>query len=117
MILLAAEDAESGLDRLSDRFIDRTNRVPDIVDLPSWINPTFLRTASIVAIIVSLLLVVLVARIVRRLILRVVAVALLAVLVAGFWSQRIALADCAADCSCSLFGQTVQVPPSMNPNC
>ncbi|MDG2427852.1 MAG: hypothetical protein P8M16_05435 [Acidimicrobiales bacterium] len=115
--LYASDAGDSGFDNLSGRFADMTNRVPEIVDLPSWVNPTFLRSASIIAIIIGVLLVIFAARIIRRLILRIAAVAILAVMVAGFWSQRIELADCAADCSCALFGQTVQVPPNMNPNC
>jgi len=42
---------------------------------------------------------------------------LLATLTVGLWGQRSGLTDCAADCSCSLFGQPVKIPADLNPLC
>ncbi len=106
--------AESLLDRLTERLDSVADRLPEVVELPAWIDPSFLRTAAIVAIVV---LMVLAARIIRRLLVRSLVVIVLAALAVGLWSQRVSLADCAAECSCSLFGQVVQIPADLNPNC
>jgi len=113
----AGRPDEPLLDRLAERLDSVADRVPELVDLPAWIDPTFLRAAAIVAIVVSLLLVVLAIRIIRRLVLRALVILALTALAAGLWSQRVALADCAAECSCALFGQVVKVPEDLNPNC
>jgi len=112
-----ARSAEPLLDRLAERLDSVADRMPEVVDLPAWIDPTLLRTAAVVAIAASLLLVVLAARIIRRLVVRTLVIIVLAALAAGFWSQRMVLADCAAECSCALFGQVVQIPADLNPNC
>ncbi len=106
--------AESLLDRLTERLDSVADRLPEVVELPAWIDPSFLRTAAIVAIVVVM---VLAARIIRRLLVRSLVVIVLAALAVGLWSQRVSLADCAAECSCSLFGQVVQIPADLNPNC
>lgn len=113
----AGRPDEPLLDRLAERLDSVADRVPELVDLPAWIDPTFLRAAAVVAIVVSLLMVVLAIRIIRRLVLRALVILALTALAAGLWSQRVALADCAAECSCALFGQVVQVPEDLNPNC
>ncbi len=105
------------LDRLAERLDSVADRVPEIVELPAWIDPSFLQTAAVVAIVASLVLLVLAARVIRRLVVRSLVVVALAALAAGLWSQRVVLADCAADCSCALFGQVVQIPAELNPNC
>ena len=89
----------------------------EFVHLPSWADPQFLRSVAVVAVAVSVILLVLAARVIRRLVLRTVVVVLLATLTIGLWGQRSGLADCAADCSCSLFGQPVEIPADLNPLC
>ena len=91
--------------------------LPEFVQLPSWADPQFLRSVAVVAVAVSVILLVLAARIIRRLVLRPVVVVLLATLTVGLWGQRSGLTDCAADCSCSLFGQPVKIPADLNPLC
>jgi hypothetical protein len=105
------------LDRLTDRLDDLGDQVPQVVELPDWVEPGFLRSVALVAIVASLILAFVAARIIRRMIVRVVVVIVLAALAAGIWSQRVELADCAAECSCALFGQVVQIPADLNPNC
>lgn len=105
------------LDRLTDRLDDLGDQVPQVVELPDWVEPGFLRSVALVAIVASLILAFVAARIIRRMIVRVVVVVVLAALAAGIWSQRVELADCAAECSCALFGQVVQIPADLNPNC
>ncbi len=109
--------AESLLDRLTERLDSVADRLPEVVELPAWIDPSFLRTAAIVAIVAIVVVIVLAARIIRRLLVRSLVVIVLAALAVGLWSQRVSLADCAAECSCSLFGQVVQIPADLNPNC
>ena len=91
--------------------------LPEFVHLPSWADPQFLRSVAVVAVAVSVILLVLAARVIRRLVLRTVGVVLLATLTIGLWGQRSGLADCAADCSCSLFGQPVKIPADLTPLC
>ena len=91
--------------------------LPEFVQLPSWAAPQFLRSVAVVAVAVSVILLVLAARSIRRLVLRTVVVVLLATLTVGLWGQRSGLPDCAADCSCSLFGQPVKIPADLNPLC
>ena len=91
--------------------------LPEFVHLPSWADPQFLRSVAVVAGAVSVILLVLAARVIRRLVLRTVVVVLLATLTIGLWGQRSGLADCAADCSCSLFGQPGEIPADLNPRC
>lgn len=59
----------------------------------------------------------LVLRFVRKLLTRGALVVVLVGLGVSLWLQRADLADCAQDCSCSLFGRAVQVPAHVNPNC
>ncbi|MEC8947937.1 MAG: hypothetical protein VYD11_02140 [Actinomycetota bacterium] len=112
-----ALSAESPLDRLAERLDSVADGLPEVVELPAWVDPSLLRAAAVVAIVAILVLVVLATRIIRRLVIRSLVVVVLAALAAGLWSQRISLADCAAECSCSLFGQVVQIHPDLNPNC
>lgn len=59
----------------------------------------------------------LVLRFVRKMLTRGALVVVLIGLGVSLWLQRADLADCAQDCSCSLFGRAVQVPADVNPNC
>mgnify|MGYP001491689443 CR=1 FL=1 len=108
---------ESLLDRLTERLDSVADRLPEVVELPAWLDPSFLRVAAIVAIVATVVLLVLAARMIRRLVLRSLVVVVLAALAAGLWSQRVSLADCAEKCSCNLFGQVVQIRSDLNPNC
>ena len=105
------------LDPLADRLADLGDQVPQVVKLPGWVEPAFLRSVALVAIVASLVLAFVAARIIRRMVVRIVVVVVLVALTAGIWSQRVELADCAAECSCALFGQVVQIPADLNPNC
>ena len=109
--------AKSLLDRLAGNLDSAADQLPEVVELPAWIDPSFLRAAAVVAIATILVLLVLAARIIRRLVVRGLVIVILAALALGLWSQRVSLADCAAECSCNLFGQAVQVPDDLNPNC
>ena len=97
-------------------FLDRID-LPELVQLPAWADPQTVRAATGVAIVLSVIGLVLAARIIRRLVVRALVVALLAALSVGLWEQRANLADCAADCSCAVFGQPVAVPGDLNPTC
>ena len=108
---------ESLSHRLVEHLDSVADRMPEVMELPAWIDPSFLRAAVVVAIVAILVLLILAARIIRRLVVRSLVIVLLAALAAGLWSQRVSLADCAAECSCSLFGQVVQIPADLNPNC
>ena len=108
---------KSQLDRLAEGLDSAADQLPEVFELPAWIDPSFLRAAAVVAIATTLVLLVLAARIVRRLVVRGIVIAVLAALALGLWSQRVSLADCTADCSCHLFGQAVQIPDDLNPNC
>ncbi|MDE0833007.1 MAG: hypothetical protein OSA36_01760 [Acidimicrobiales bacterium] len=97
---------------LLDRF-----ELPELVELPAWADPQLVRSASAVAIVAALIALFLALRVIRRLALRAVVVVLLAALSIGLWEQRTNLADCAAACSCSVFGQPLVIPAELNPNC
>ena len=109
--------ATSLLNRLAETLDSASDQLPEVVELPEWIDTSFLRAAAVVAIATILVLLVLAARIIRRLVVRGLVILFLAALALGLWSQRVSLADCAAECSCNLFGQAVQIPDDLNPNC
>ncbi len=110
-------ETDTMADRLATRLDDLGDRIPELVELPGWLEPALLRSAAVVAIVVSLVLAFVAARIIRRMVVRLVVVIVLVALATGLWSQRMELADCAAECSCALFGQVVQIPADLNPNC
>jgi len=91
--------------------------LPELLQLPAWADPQLVRSASGVAIVVALVTLFLALRIIRKLLVRTVVVVLLAALSIGLWEQRTNLADCAADCSCAVFGQPLVIPAELNPNC
>ncbi len=111
----------SSTDRLPVGILDGTpldpDRLPELIDLPSWADPDRLRSLAVVGIVVAVVLLVLAARLLRRLVVRVVVVVALAALAIGLWDQRAELGDCVATCDCSLFGQAVEVPFDLNPRC
>ena len=91
--------------------------LPELAVLPSWLHPELLEDLSVVALVSLTLGALLAFRLIRRLVLRGVVVGLLLVLAIGLWEQRTQLSDCVDQCTCTLFGQTVQVPADRNPRC
>ena len=91
--------------------------LPEMAALPDWLHPELLEDLSLVALVSIALLALLAFRLIRRLVLRGVVVGLLLVLTIGLWDQRAQLSDCVDQCTCTLFGQTVQVPADRNPRC
>ena len=91
--------------------------LPELAVLPNWLHPELLEDLSLVALVSITLVALLAFRLIRRLILRGVVVGLLLVLAIGLWEQRAQLSDCVDQCTCTLFGQTVQVPIDKNPRC
>tara|TARA_B110000438_G_scaffold289996_1_gene325206 strand:+ start:1063 stop:1455 length:393 start_codon:yes stop_codon:yes gene_type:complete len=117
--IAAVSDGEEPtlLDRLADRLDHLGDQLPQVVELPGWVEPALLRSVAVVAIVVIVVLAFVAARIIRRMVVRLTVVIVLAALAVGIWSQRVELAGCAAECSCALFGQVVQIPADLNPNC
>jgi hypothetical protein len=105
------------LDQLADGLNDLGDQLPQVVELPGWVEPALLRSVTVVAIVAIVVLAFVAARLIRRMVVRMTVVIILAALAAGIWSQRVELTDCAAECSCALFGQVVQIPADLNPNC
>ena len=91
--------------------------LPELTVLPDWLHPKLLEDLSLVVLIGIALVALLAFRLIRRLVLRGVVVSLLVVLAVGLWEQRTQLSDCVDHCSCTLFGQTVQIPADRNPRC
>ncbi|MCY3617575.1 MAG: hypothetical protein F4Z00_06885 [Acidimicrobiaceae bacterium] len=82
-----------------------------------WVDAESLQPILLGATVVLVVGAALVWRGVRRLLLRLVLVALIGALAASLWLQRADLQDCVDTCSCRLFGQEVDVPADVNPNC
>ncbi|GIT45896.1 MAG: hypothetical protein Ct9H300mP12_04810 [Acidimicrobiales bacterium] len=61
---------KSLLNRLAGSLDSAADQLPEVVELPAWIDPSFLRGAAVVAIATILVLLVLAARIIRRLVVR-----------------------------------------------
>ena len=91
--------------------------LPELAVLPNWLHPELLEDLSLVALVSIGLVALLAFRLIRRLVLRGVVVGLLLVLTIGLWDQRAQHSDCVDQCTCTLFGQTVQVPADTNPRC
>ena len=91
--------------------------LPELTVLPNWLHPELLEDLSLVALASIALVALLAFRLIRRLVLRGVVVGLLVVLAVGLWEQRAQLSDCVDQCTCTLFGQTVQIPADRNPRC
>ncbi|MBC8364526.1 MAG: hypothetical protein H8E59_05960 [Actinobacteria bacterium] len=91
--------------------------LPELVTLPGWADPEMLAKASAFGLVVLLLATFLILRFLRRVVVKVVLVAVIVLLGAGLWNQRLELRSCADECSCTLFGQTVQIPLDRNPRC
>ena len=97
-------------------FID-LSIIPEVGELPTWANPNLLKGLSIGAIAIVLIGTWFVFRVVRKVMFRSLLLILAAGLTFSIWQQRGQLTDCVETCSCTLFGQVVQVPVDRNPNC
>lgn len=76
----------------------------------TWINSDNLRWVLAAAAVIALIGLWPLIQFVQSLIVKTVAAAICVLLAVGFWTQRTALADCAKQCECSLFGFEVEVP-------
>ena len=85
--------------------------------LPTWLDPDTLRWLALAALFILAVVMILVARFVQKMVIRVGILLLLAALGGLIWYQRAELSDCAQDCTCTLLGFDVQVPPDANPFC
>lgn len=74
------------------------------------LDPDALRWLLLGAIALVLVAMFLVVRFVQKVAVKLVLFAVLAALGLSLWVQRVELADCAATCSCSLYGRDVEVP-------
>ena len=91
--------------------------LPELITLPGWADPQLLEHASLLGLAILVLAVYLIIRFLRKVVLKVVLVALVLLLGVGLWNQRLELRSCVDDCSCTLFGQSVQIPLDRNPRC
>lgn len=78
--------------------------------MPSWLDPDTLRWLILVAIGVTLVGMFLVVRFIQKLVTKTLVFAALAGLGLSLWVQREDLQDCVDTCSCSLYGQEVEMP-------
>jgi len=78
--------------------------------LPSFLNTDNLQTIAIAVIVALLVLGFIVFKLVKTVVVKVIGLALIAGLAFAVWSYRDNLKECAEDCSCTLFGQEVQLP-------
>lgn len=75
------------------------------------------KTVSVIVIGVLVLLAVLAAAVISKIVAKVIVIVLvLGLAVAVYW-QRDELSDCVRDCSCTFFGQTVEIPQNDQVNC
>jgi hypothetical protein len=98
---------------VSDRLYD----LPQLTTLPSWADPELLANASMLGLVILALAAYLILRFLRRIVVKVALIALVVLVGFGLWDQRLELRSCADDCSCTLFGQSVQIPLDKNPRC
>ncbi|MBT5138197.1 MAG: hypothetical protein HOM37_03975 [Acidimicrobiaceae bacterium] len=84
--------------------------------LPDWLDPQTLQWAILGVIAVLLYLMYVVARTVRRALTRFLLFILLAGLGLSLWVQRDDLQNCVDTCSCSLYGQDVEIPEDRRPD-
>ena len=84
--------------------------------LPDWLDPQTLQWAILVVIAVLLYLMYVVARTVRRALTRFLLFILLAGLGLSLWVQRDDLQNCVDTCSCSVYGQDVEIPEDRRPD-
>ena len=98
---------------MSDSLYD----LPQLTTLPGWADPELLANASLLGLVILALAAYLLLRCLRRLVVKVALIALVVLLGFGLWDQRLELRSCVDDCSCTLFGQSVQIPLDKNPRC
>jgi len=84
--------------------------------LPDWLDPETLQWTILVVIAVLLYLMYVVARTVRRALTRFLLFILLAGLGLSLWVQREDLQNCVDTCSCSVYGQDVEIPEDRRPD-
>ncbi|MDG2111214.1 MAG: hypothetical protein P8N02_01210 [Actinomycetota bacterium] len=82
------------------------------VAIPDWFNADRLRWVALAGIVVLLIVGLGIVRFVQRMVSMLLGLALVGGLMVGLWMQREDLKSCQATCSCRLFGQDVEVPPS-----
>ena len=91
--------------------------LPELVTLPGWADPELLAKASVLGLAALVVAAFLILRILRKVVAKVLLVGLVVLLGVGLWDQRLELHSCADECSCTLFGQPVQIPLDRNPRC
>ncbi len=84
--------------------------------LPAWIDAETLRWIILISIVVLIVFMFWVARAIRKSFVRITVMVLISALGFGLWVQQDGLADCAKDCSCSLFGMSVEIPSNRIPD-
>ena len=97
-------------------FID-LSIIPEVGELPTWANPDLLKGLSVGVIVIVLIGTWFIFRLVRKVVFRSLLLVVAAGLTFSIWQQRGQLTDCVETCSCTLFGQVVQIPVDKNPNC
>lgn len=91
--------------------------LPEVTTLPGWLHPELAENLSLGVLIAVACAAALAFRFLRKLVVRGLVVSLLLILAIAIWNQRHELSDCIDHCSCSLFGQVVQIPADKNPRC
>ena len=77
--------------------------------LPDWVDTDFLKSASAVLAFACAGAIIAVFVLVRSVVTKLVLTCLLLGGLVGFFAYREEIDDCAADCSCSLFGEQVHI--------
>ncbi|WP_134323818.1 hypothetical protein [Cumulibacter soli] len=75
------------------------------------------KTVSIIVIGVLILLAILAATIIRKILGKVITVVIVLGLAVAIYWQRDSLTNCAQECQCTFFGQTVEIPENDLVNC
>ena len=83
--------------------------------MPEWLDAERLAQISMGVMFLLAVAAVMVAKIVKTVVTKTVYLLLIALAIFAVWTQRDALKECQATCSCSLFGKEVTVPD--NPAC
>ncbi len=88
--------------------------------IDEWVDAEHIEAISwviVVVLAVLALLVLLVLRKVAKFFWRMLLVLALVGAGVALWSERAALQDCVSTCSCELFGQSLEIPEEINPDC
>ncbi len=89
--------------------------IGDWVDSVSDVD--LLRWVLLAAIVLLAAMAILAVRVVRAILARIALAVLLGAVCVALWVQRADLQECLNTCSCSLFGQSLEIPANRNPNC